>query len=137
MSSRPESSMSEYPASYPEHGYHACSACGYKAPHHSQKEMPENGWVLPFESLGYYAGFTDEVEVLLGSRESRFWTLCHDCVVKLLETFPLLGDSIEQGSHSQMGPNDAPCCRWAWKIDSSGPAPLTVLASLDGKHWAH
>jgi hypothetical protein len=127
--------MSEYPTNYPKYGFHACNGCGIMAPHHTQEQMPENGWVIPFEHLGYYAGFTDEIEVLLGERESNLWTLCHDCVIKLLETFPLLGILIEKGAHSMFGPNDIPCCKYAWKAEWIGETCITSYASDDGTQW--
>ena len=67
-----------------------CSGCDYDVECDEQKHLPRNGWQLPFDIFGYYGGFTDEVDALLGSRRSRSWTLCHDCVVKFLTLFPAL-----------------------------------------------
>jgi len=80
------------------------------APHHSQEDAPDNGWDLPYEQFGYYGGFTDHDGACDGK-----WRLCHDCVVRFLEAFPLLGVLVGRGWHTMYGPTDVPCCRWAWR----------------------
>ena len=90
-----------------------CSGCGVETVCNQQKHLPDNGWDLPFDLFGYYGGFTDEVDVLFSNRRSRSWILCHDCIVKLLTVFPLLGDTIGRGTH--LCEDETPCCEWAWR----------------------
>jgi hypothetical protein len=91
-----------------------CSACGIEQPVKDGEVYPENGWVLPYETFGYYGGFSDEVDVLLGQRQSRQWIFCHDCIIKFLELFPALDQSnIEYGSH--LCESDVSCCKWSWR----------------------
>lgn len=123
--------MNKNPFDYPMHGFHPCSGCGNMAPHHSQTNYPDNGWSIPINQLGYYGGFTDP------NSEDPPYTinLCHDCVIKLLETFPMIGLLIGKGGHSQIGPDEKPCCPWAWKFESIGHSTITYLASEDGQQW--
>ncbi len=116
---------------YPMHGFHPCSGCGNMAPHHSQVNYPDNGWSIPIDHLGYYGGFTDTNK----ADDSYTINLCHDCVLKFLETFPMIGLLIGKGGHSQIGPDEKPCCPWAWKLDKIENAYITYLASEDGQQW--
>ena len=54
--------------------------------------------------------------------ERTSWILCHDCVVKFLETFPALAVDIPLGSHPSR--TEAPCCPWSyrsdWTVDPAG-----------------
>lgn len=95
--------------------YATCSACRSQVPCTQQTYYPDNGWVLPFDTFGYYGGFDDNVGVLTGERLTREWILCHDCVVKFLDTFPLLAETIGANCHSVDRGRDAPCCRHAWQ----------------------
>lgn len=70
---------------------------------------------MPFDTFGYYGGFDDNVGVLTGSDLSRQWILCHDCVVKFLDTFPLLAQDIGQNCHPDSRHAQIPCCRHAWQ----------------------
>ena len=107
-----------------------CDACGQAR----QASMPtattiDGGWYLPYEHFGFYAGFTDNLEALMADDEPRSWSICHDCVVKFLDTFPLLAKSIESGGHHS--PYEAkPCCNYAWSSTLEGE---TVFAS--GGEW--
>lgn len=92
-----------------------CSACGGEAICTQQDHYPDHGWVLPFETFGYYGGFDDSMDVLFGKRISKEWIFCHDCVVKFLDTFPLLAESIGRNCHSDRTDSDTPCCRHAWQ----------------------
>jgi hypothetical protein len=123
--------MNSYPTNYPMHGFHPCNGCGNMAPHHSQEGAPDNGWSIPVDNLGYYGGFTDA----LIENESNTINLCHDCVIKFIETFPMIGLLIGKGGHSQIGPNEKPCCAWAWKSESINNSTITYLASEDGQQW--
>lgn len=92
-----------------------CSACGNDAPCTQQKRLPDQGWELPFDVFGYYYGFSDEISVLIGDRRSRIWIMCHDCVAKFLDTFPLLAATLGKGLHPHYGDSDEPCCEYAWR----------------------
>ena len=97
----------------------ACTACGGGTPSPgANADLLENGWVMDFENFGYYGGFTDDVDVLLGDRKSRNWHLCHDCIVKLLNLFPALAKTINAGQH----PSEEikPCCDFAWRLKEGG-----------------
>jgi hypothetical protein len=96
-----------------------CSGCGNSAPATQQENYPDNGWVMPFDSFGYYGGFDDNIDWLFNKEESRQWILCHDCVVRFLQLFPRLHKSIGKALHPCE--SDTPCCEWAWKgTDSFG-----------------
>jgi len=123
--------MNKHPFEYPMHGFHPCSGCGNMAPHHSQKNYPDNGWSIPIDYLGYYGGFTDTNS----EDDSYTINLCHDCVIKLLETFPMIGLLIGKGGHTQNGPDEKPCCPWAWKTERIAETSITYLASEDGQQW--
>jgi len=92
-----------------------CSACRSSLLCTQQTHYPDHGWVLPFDTFGYYGGFDDNVGVLTGSQRSREWILCHDCVVKFLDTFPLLAQDIGQNCHPAGRDDALPCCRHAWQ----------------------
>lgn len=92
-----------------------CSACRTSVPCTQQETYPDDGWVMPFDTFGYYGGFDDNIDVLFGGRRSREWILCHDCVVKFLETFPLLAQDIGQNCHPADRDAPVPCCRHAWQ----------------------
>ncbi len=119
-----------YPINYPQHGFHVCHGCGSMAPHHAQKNLSDNGWTFDLNNFGYYGGFTDSPE-----HESERVRLCHDCVLKFVETFPLLGMFIGSGCHSMYGPNEKPCCKYAWKLDSIENNHITWIATEDGQSW--
>lgn len=127
--------MNEYPTNYPRNGFHICHGCGMMAPHHDQKDYPDNGWSFPVDSLGYYGGFTDVISGLDSKEKSDVLRLCHDCVLNLLKTFPLLEIFISKGSHSQYGPNEKPCCKYAWKSESIGDSSIVFLASENTDSW--
>jgi len=122
--------MNNYPENYPQHGFHICHGCGSLAPHDSQKNLPDNGWTFDLNSFGYYGGFTDPI-----AEEPERIRFCHDCVLKFLETFPLLGMFVGSGCHSMTGPNEKPCCKYAWKLESIQDAHVTCVATDDGESW--
>jgi len=93
--------------------YAVCSACDTPHPCTQQNVYPDNGLVLPYETFGYYGGFSDEMSVLLGSRRSNEWILCHDCVVTFFRTFPRLAEKF--GSNHHPCRSDTPCCEFAWR----------------------
>jgi hypothetical protein len=87
-----------------------CDACGAEAPTHNQDSIPDNGWVMPYEDFGYYGGFSDHDTY---GRRPKHWFMCHDCVVKFLNTFPALAKSVGAGTHGCE--DDTPCCNHAWR----------------------
>jgi hypothetical protein len=89
----------------------------------------DSGWSLPYEAFGYYGGFTDNLDALMSDNDYRSWSMCHACIVKFLDTFPLLAKSIEKGAHPSPY-DDKPCCSYAWSIAPNGE---TALAS--GGEW--
>ena len=72
---------------------------------------PLFGWSFQPNTFGYYNGFTD----MPPNRDKEF-TLCHDCVVRLLTLFPGLASTIAPGGHPFEG--DTPCCDWGWSGDT-------------------
>lgn len=94
-----------------------CSACGKDVPVESLNEhFPDKGWVINASDIGYYGGFSDNIEYVLGE-ETLLWKVCHDCVVKLLQTFPLLAKTIGTGEHECT--EELPCCNHAWKYNGN------------------
>ena len=90
-----------------------CDACGEFYQAGIQDFIFDNGWVLDSTRFGYYSGFDDELWPS-ENEERANWLMCHDCVVKLLETFPRLGATISKGAHPCE--DETPCCQWAWRI---------------------
>ncbi len=91
--------------------------------------MPYDGWTMPYRHFGYYNGFDDDISVLIGGEDYDWWWLCHDCIVKFLTMFPLLGEKVGRGCHpsdrdGENGTDTKPCCQWAWttnpKYDENG-----------------
>lgn len=103
-----------------------CDACGCEAESHSDEVSIYNGWELPVDQFGYYAGFSDNIDVLIGIKENAWLKMCHDCVLKFLETFPLLAEKITCLGHSMRHENhDDPlstksCCKYAWTFVKNG-----------------
>lgn len=94
-----------------------CSACGNDVDGESvNHHLPDVGFVLPYQEFGYYGGFTDTFDDYY--EKPREWLMCHDCVVKLLETFPLLAQTIPRGEHPC--DREIPCCNWAWRSHEDG-----------------
>lgn len=127
--------MNQYPSDYPRHGFHICHGCGMMAPHHTQEDYPDNGWALPIDEFGYYAGFTDVISGLDPNQKSDRLRFCHDCVLKFLKMFPLLEMYITKGCHNQHGPNEKPCCKYSWKSESIGDSSIMYFSSEDANSW--
>lgn len=103
-----------------------CDACGELCfPSVGNATTIDNGWWLPYAEFGYYGGYTD----YLDRDEQRQWRMCHACIVKFLDTFPLLATTLEKGAHPSAY-EEKPCCNYAWSIDDSGE---TVFAN--GGEW--
>lgn len=107
-----------------------CTACGIDKPMVDEHIFDarqagtgiDSGLEIDVTMSGYYGGFVDCVPLNLFdddySRENAKhlkWDLCHDCVVKMLETFPLLADTMFEGGHPY-NYEDGPCCKWGWTI---------------------
>ena len=108
----------------------ACTACGGGTVS-PEDGIIDNGWALPYELFGYYGGFTDDIQLLMDSRQSRRWFLCHDCIVKLFNLFPRLAETINAGQHSC---SDAtPCCKFAWRLTETGIVQYPVLGQWEDK----
>lgn len=103
-----------------------CSACGQTVETAGINPYPDNGWVLPYEEFGYYSGFTDDMP--WERRYSQLWLMCHDCVVKFLETFPKLGETINKGEHARKSGTDTtvPCCEWEWRVGEGDKVQIVV-----------
>ena len=103
-----------------------CDACDELYPASiSASSAIDNGWWLPYDTFGYYSGFTDNLEAMMSDDEPKSWSICHACTVKFLDTFPLLAKSIEKGAHPSPY-EEKPCCDYAWCVAPSGE---TLLAS--------
>jgi hypothetical protein len=91
-----------------------CSGCGRKGftgfMGSDDTAIIDNGLVIRFWECGFHGGFHDGAAM---GEPAPDWSLCHDCLVTLLETFPRLAEKVPPGLHSC---DDAvPCCRWARK----------------------
>ena len=116
--------------------FRACSACGVEYPCTQQDNYPDKGWVLPFDTFGYYGGFDDNVDVLFSEVQSRQWFLCHDCVVKFFTLFPRLRDTFGKGLHQCE--SETPCCEWAWRAtDIFGKYERDELGNLVPVNGSH
>jgi hypothetical protein len=90
--------------------------------------FPERGWALPYYNFGYYGGFSDDINYIIGETEPKSWKLCHDCVLAIFSVLPALGRSLGVGQHPC--DDDTPCCKWAWKTDNG----MTLVVGNDG-NW--
>jgi len=75
--------------------------------------------------LGYYGGFIDNAPAM-GDKNLE-WNLCHECILKMLQTFPMLAAKLPRGLH----PTDdktKPCCDWAWKHEGDAMTGRTYFA---------
>jgi len=103
-----------------------CHGCGenQRLTQQSSPKFPDGGWAMEFEHFGYYGGFSDDIDVAFGKRKSGSWSLCHDCVVRFFDAFPLLAEKFGQGHHpnfvhtdlpnGERGTSNVSCCRFAW-----------------------
>lgn len=113
-----------------------CSACEQVCEATYTKNYPDNGWCLSFDNFGYRGGFSEEIGVLLGNRRSREWILCHDCVIRFFETFPLLPERIGLSGALHSCDNDTPCCKYAWReIKKAGGVRQMFISNNDGTQW--
>jgi|688.fasta_scaffold1332176_1 hypothetical protein len=109
----------------PFYGYQTCDACGVPKECQSQEEVVDNGIAFNFQELGYYGGFIDNAPAM-GDKNLE-WNLCHECILKMLQTFPMLAAKLPRGLH----PTDdktKPCCDWAWKHEGDAMTGRTYFA---------
>lgn len=123
-----------------------CNECGQEQPTTQQDHYPDGGWALPYESFGYYGGFDDNIEVILGSERPTDFILCHDCVVKLLTALPGLGAKLAGGHHPNFTHTDfhadgddgtlhPSCCRWAWTWKKVGDRKMDTYFGDGNGGW--
>lgn len=115
-------------------GIAVCSACEQTCDTTQTRNYPDNGWCLPFDTFGYRGGFSEEFGVLIGNRRSREWILCHDCVIHLLDTFPLLAERAGLGALHRCD-NEKPCCRYAWREIRTGGNRQIQVADSTATGW--
>lgn len=90
-----------------------CSECGNPHEVKDGDAIPHFGFFFAPREFGYYAGFSDSNPWSVTKEEHEVF-LCHDCCVRLLETFPSIARAIGQGGHHPCD-DDVPCCRYAWR----------------------
>jgi hypothetical protein len=81
-----------------------CDGCGAPVTRWLPDEPPDRG--LSFDISGSYAGFTDNFQrpVSFAGRID----ICHDCVVRLVELFPIL--RLKFGVACHPCEDEKPCC---------------------------
>ena len=79
---------------------HICDGCSATYTHYG----------MSFDISGGYSQFTD----CFGEEPSDNHTLrlCHDCVLRLVDLFPVLRTKFAGGCHPTTA--DAPCCEFGW-----------------------
>lgn len=106
----------------------SCDLCGSVQEASQQSgNFIDYGWSFNWLSLGHYGGFTDCIphQSPDGEKESTasyMVHMCHDCCVKMLDTFPALAQlSRAYGGHPNKNEHDSnngiatpPCCKYAW-----------------------
>jgi len=105
-----------------------CDACGAALPEDTPW-FPDDGWSLDWVNFGGYSQFMD----VLDEPNRPTWTLCHDCVVKFLETFPALAVDIPLGAHPSR--TEAPCCPWSYRLSWEDGDASGILYLPDGNNW--
>lgn len=95
-----------------EHYTNSCDAC------HAHIEHDQ----LTLDISGGYDHFTDSWS------ERKTLTLCHDCVLRMIELFPVMGEKLGKGCHPCN--SMTPCCAFAWRsIDDVCVVPADDLRS--------
>lgn len=124
-----------------------CDGCGGEVPNDGIGNH-EYGLSTPISHLGHYSGFTDSFGWLEDETEEWF-VMCHDCVLRLLETFPGLAAKMRKhrGHHPNMngernpqkGTDTAPCCEhaWTWDVseDEDGNTTRTTFVANQNGEW--
>lgn len=115
-----------------------CDTCGKETPVVTGGSAPETGWELPVDQFGYYGGFSDNMDVLLGQEENAWLKMCHDCVLKFLDTFPLLAEKITCLGHSMKHDNwddklaTKSCCKYAWTFTRTDEGDMIYYGDGQG-----
>lgn len=105
----------------PRSGYELCDGCGAAVECTQQENHFDDGIEFDFAGSGYYGGFIDNFPP--DETGKTMWRMCHACVVKFLETFPMLAQKLDgMGCHPSNA--DKPCCKWAWRIGEDGKAEI-------------
>jgi hypothetical protein len=125
-----------------------CSLCKQPSPTIFQSLFLDGGWSFNWVTLGHYSGFTDSIITTEeASNEEDFMVhMCHDCCVKMLDTFPALKEIARvRGGHPNMNDHDSqngtatpPCCPYAWtwvKTSSEYPNEYKTYFSTDELTW--
>ena len=105
-----------------------CDACGAALPEDTPW-FPDDGWSLDWANFGGYSQFMD----VLDEPNRPTWTMCHNCVVKFLETFPALAVDIPIGAHPSR--TEAPCCPWSYRLSWEDGDASGTLYLPDGNNW--
>lgn len=71
---------------------------------------PHTDYGFALDISGGYAQFTD----CFGEDPSpnHYLRLCHDCVLRLVELFPIMRSKLNGGCHPYTG--ETPCCEFGW-----------------------
>lgn len=111
-----------------------CDGCNkFVKPQNGNDHLPDKGLIFSFQDSGYYGGFTDNVPWETESRMEP-WKLCHDCVVKFLNTFPFLAELLGPGHHPISQEETKPCCAHSWTFDKDEQGELMTMYA-DGDGW--
>lgn len=127
-----------------------CDTCGAQCPASQQSSIPDGGWTLPIDRFGGYGLFDDNIDVAFGKTDSRWLNMCHDCVVKFLTMFPMVGEVVGMGCHpnnihlddwvrtdEKDGTLDKPCCQWAWCWKELGDGNYETYYGTANGEWKH
>lgn len=90
-----------------------CSECGNPSPVWDGYSLPTNGFYFAPREFGYYAGFSDNTPWREPTKEEQVF-FCHNCCVRLLDSFPSIARAIGDGGHHPCN-GDVPCCAYAWR----------------------
>lgn len=107
-----------------------CDGCGAPVTRWLPTEPPNHG--LAFSLTGSYSGFTDLF--FNDDADHQFYEridLCHDCVLRLVELFPVL--RLKLGVACHPCDDSTPCCAYAWQ--SVGDNENVNIPNADLSGW--
>lgn len=104
-----------------QHYTNSCDACGFVTEDNSSPFPNRDG--LSFDISGGYDQFTDAWQ------EQKKFSLCHDCVLRMIALFPAMGEKLGKGCHPCE--SETPCCAFAWKMFDG----VCVVPADDLKAW--
>lgn len=90
-----------------------CSECEKQYSVGFGDALPKFGFYFTPREFGYYSGFSDNFPWGETKEEDNVF-FCHDCCIRLLESFPSIARAIGEGGHHPCG-DDVPCCKYAWQ----------------------